>query len=359
MATRDDRRGTDPAEERRRWGYDPAEDRRARGVAQDERQFGDDRGWGGYGGDRRGDADVDDRSLARDPSRDWVDGRGRPGSRGAGRARPAGADATRAPAGARHATDRSDSGRDTDRYDSGRHDTDRYDSGGPADDAPRSYAAGFEPGRQGGWLGGRSVYGPGDWGGRDGLADRGERATGGAATGAPGRTAHDRRPEPDPRRAAESGGGGDWAASGAGWSQRRGAESRGGAPFGHAGPAAGTGPRGWRRTDERIHDDVCDRLARRRDLDVADVSVEVEDGWVRLSGTVSDRPMKHAIERVVDACAGVRDIDNRIRVMRPDVGGADEPPAPHASVPTDSPTARDEARGLIVRPLPGASGKAG
>lgn len=120
------------------------------------------------------------------------------------------------------------------------------------------------------------------------------------------------------------------------------------------------GPKGWQRSDERIHDDVCVRLSR-GDLDARDVSVEVHDGHVTLSGTVSDRPMKHAIESLVDGCLGVRDIVNRIEVMRmpPGPGASDDPPRPHASVPQDSPTARDEARGRTSLPLPGGAGKSG
>lgn len=35
---------------------------------------------------------------------------------------------------------------------------------------------------------------------------------------------------------------------------------------------------------------------------------------VVLEGTVPSRHMKHAIEDLVDACPGVQDIDNRVRV---------------------------------------------
>jgi hypothetical protein len=119
----------------------------------------------------------------------------------------------------------------------------------------------------------------------------------------------------------------------------------------HGAPPSGSarrpGPKGWQRSDERIHDDVCERLSR-SGLDASDVSVEVRDGRVTLAGTVSDRPMKHAIESLVDGCHGVRDIDNRIKVMRPEPR-QDDPPRPRASVPQDSPTARDEARGRTTR----------
>lgn len=72
-------------------------------------------------------------------------------------------------------------------------------------------------------------------------------------------------------------------------------------------------PKGYRRTDERIREDVCERLGR-SGLDVADVSVDVAAGRVTLQGTVDDRRAKHAIEDCADACMGVEDVDNRIRV---------------------------------------------
>jgi hypothetical protein len=49
-------------------------------------------------------------------------------------------------------------------------------------------------------------------------------------------------------------------------------------------------------------------------IDSSDVSVSVSSGKVTLEGTVPERYMKHAIEDLVDACPGVQDIDNRIRV---------------------------------------------
>jgi hypothetical protein len=41
----------------------------------------------------------------------------------------------------------------------------------------------------------------------------------------------------------------------------------------------------------------------------------VKGAKVVLEGTVPSRHMKHAIEDLVDACPGVQDIDNRIRVV--------------------------------------------
>ena len=49
-------------------------------------------------------------------------------------------------------------------------------------------------------------------------------------------------------------------------------------------------------------------------IDCSDVSVDVRGAKVVLEGTVPSRHMKHAIEDLVDACPGVQDIDNRVRV---------------------------------------------
>ncbi len=82
------------------------------------------------------------------------------------------------------------------------------------------------------------------------------------------------------------------------------------------------GPRNWQRSDERIREDVCERLGALDDVDVSDVSVSVEQGTVRLSGTVAQRSDKHRIEDVADDSVGVREIDNRIRVRRDDPRGS-------------------------------------
>lgn len=66
-------------------------------------------------------------------------------------------------------------------------------------------------------------------------------------------------------------------------------------------------------SDERIQDRVCERLWR-AGLDVSEVTVKVEGGHVTLEGTVSSRQERRRIEDCVDACPGVTDIDNRIRI---------------------------------------------
>ena len=91
-------------------------------------------------------------------------------------------------------------------------------------------------------------------------------------------------------------------------------------------PAKARGPKGYRRSDERIHEDICERILASGGIDASDVTVIVRDGNVELTGSVPTRPMKHAIEDLADASPGVQEIDNRIRVRRwPDDEGEASP----------------------------------
>jgi len=113
------------------------------------------------------------------------------------------------------------------------------------------------------------------------------------------------------------------------------------------------GPNDRQRSDPRIHDDVRERLSRSH-LDASDVSFELHDGHVTPSGAVSDRPVKHDIESLVDGCDGVRDVDDRFKAMRtlPDPGVSDAPPprrrGPRVRTPARGPARR--ARRCPARP---------
>jgi len=84
----------------------------------------------------------------------------------------------------------------------------------------------------------------------------------------------------------------------------------------------GRGPKGYKRSDERLREDISERLMHSDTIDSSEVTVEVTEGRVTLQGTVPERYMKHAIEDVVDSCHGVQDIDNRIRVERGERSGS-------------------------------------
>jgi len=80
---------------------------------------------------------------------------------------------------------------------------------------------------------------------------------------------------------------------------------------------AGRGPKGYVRTDERIREDVCDRLSSSDEVDATDISVRVENGEVTLEGSVETRHMKRLAEDIAEDVSGVSDVHNTIRVQKP------------------------------------------
>ncbi|HKG90725.1 MAG TPA: BON domain-containing protein [Gemmatimonadaceae bacterium] len=83
---------------------------------------------------------------------------------------------------------------------------------------------------------------------------------------------------------------------------------------GRRGTFVGRGPKGWRRSDDRIREEVNEALARHPDVDASDVEVRVENGVVTLSGVVEDRRQKRLAEDVVEDVFGVDDVDNGLKV---------------------------------------------
>ena len=80
--------------------------------------------------------------------------------------------------------------------------------------------------------------------------------------------------------------------------------------------AARRGPKGYKRSDSRIEEDINDRLFQTEHVDSREVHVQVKEGKVTLSGTVRERWMKHEIEDIAAQCPGVQDVENDIRVAR-------------------------------------------
>lgn len=76
----------------------------------------------------------------------------------------------------------------------------------------------------------------------------------------------------------------------------------------------GRGPSGYRRSDERIREDVNDRLSDDSWLDASNVDVHVHEGEVTLSGTVHDRHDKRHAEDLAERVSGVHHVQNNLRV---------------------------------------------
>jgi len=77
----------------------------------------------------------------------------------------------------------------------------------------------------------------------------------------------------------------------------------------------GFGPQTYQRSDDRIRDDVCERLTDDARIDASNVTIDVNQGAVTLSGTVPERYMRYAAEDLVDDAMGVESINNQLRVQ--------------------------------------------
>jgi hypothetical protein len=75
------------------------------------------------------------------------------------------------------------------------------------------------------------------------------------------------------------------------------------------------GPKGWTRSDDRIRDEICERIVR-CGIDAREVELEVNAGEVTLTGTVARRDLKRWIEDIADRVIGVREVHNRIRTRK-------------------------------------------
>ena len=76
----------------------------------------------------------------------------------------------------------------------------------------------------------------------------------------------------------------------------------------------GKGPKGYTRSDERIKEELSDRLEENGDIDASEITVMVTSGEVTLEGTVPDRWMKRMAEDVAEDTAGVKQVHNRLRI---------------------------------------------
>ena len=78
----------------------------------------------------------------------------------------------------------------------------------------------------------------------------------------------------------------------------------------------GRGPKNYQRSDERIREDVCERLAMDDDVDATDIEVNVSAGIVTLEGSVNERHAKRLAEDICESVRGVKDVQNNLRVSR-------------------------------------------
>lgn len=82
----------------------------------------------------------------------------------------------------------------------------------------------------------------------------------------------------------------------------------------------GRGPKGYRRSDARIQEDVCDWLTDDAWIDASDIEVAVRDGEVTLGGTVTSRNARRRAEDIAESVAGVTYVQNNLRVRERGTG---------------------------------------
>jgi osmotically-inducible protein OsmY len=80
-----------------------------------------------------------------------------------------------------------------------------------------------------------------------------------------------------------------------------------------SGPHRGRGPKGYTRSDDRIREDVSDRLSDDSSLDASEIEVTVSKGEVTLSGTVESREDKRRAEDLAETVSGVQNVQNNLR----------------------------------------------
>ena len=217
-------------------------------------------------------------------------------------------------------------GRDVGGYEGSRHGSNRgegrgYDSG-PSAEHDRDYADSGRGSQEygGGW----QDYSRGDWGRDFGRDDREQWYGRG---GQYGRSSYDRG---QLRRHSS-----DWTPGGAAGArdcenrESYGAGYRSGSDLGsNSGRGresfAGRGPKGYRRSDERLREEVSDALTADPLVDASEIVVQVENGHVTLIGTVVARDQKRRAEDCAERVSGVDDVTNNLRVNRQDYTKPDE-----------------------------------
>ena len=82
------------------------------------------------------------------------------------------------------------------------------------------------------------------------------------------------------------------------------------------GPYTGKGPRGYQRSDDRIKEDINERLTWHSGIDPTDVQVDVSDGTATLTGSVNSRYEKRMAEDIAESVFGIQDVNNNLSINR-------------------------------------------
>lgn len=86
---------------------------------------------------------------------------------------------------------------------------------------------------------------------------------------------------------------------------------------------AGRGPKNYQRSDDRIREEIADRLTDDPRIDASEIDVSVQSGDITLTGTVPDRQQKRLAEDLAESVSGVREVNNHVRIARHETDQSD------------------------------------
>jgi len=115
----------------------------------------------------------------------------------------------------------------------------------------------------------------------------------------------------------------------------------------------GKGPKNYRRSQEKIKEDINERLSDDAYLDASDIEVTVNDTEVTLTGTVDSRQAKRRAEDLADRVSGVTHVQNNLRVSTNTENNNDGFPSGTAG----SESAKDAAKANTANPLTNSRNK--
>jgi CBS domain-containing protein len=99
----------------------------------------------------------------------------------------------------------------------------------------------------------------------------------------------------------------------------------------------GRGPRGYQRSDDRIREDISERLTDDAMIDASEIEVAVQNREVTLTGTVRDRNEKRRAEDIAESVTGVSHVQNNLRIGQKQGGHATGTEAGDAGAATGNP----------------------
>jgi osmotically-inducible protein OsmY len=72
-------------------------------------------------------------------------------------------------------------------------------------------------------------------------------------------------------------------------------------------------PRNYKRSDQRILEEINDRLIEDPFVDASEIEVMLDQHEVTLTGTVDNRITKRRVEDIVEFIPGIKNVENKLR----------------------------------------------